>query len=45
MAHELIAVLTLLASLVSAIGVLWIAFRLERGAGRLDAVPGDVRSR
>lgn len=44
MAHELIAVLTLLLSLVSAIGVLWIALRLERVTGRLDSVEKDVRS-
>lgn len=44
MTHELIAVLTLLLSLVSAIGVLWIALRLERVTGRLDSVEQDVRS-
>ena len=33
-AHEAIAILTLLLSLVSAIGVLWIALRLERVAAR-----------
>ena len=33
MTHEVIALLTLLLSLVSAIGVLWIALRLERVAG------------
>ena len=32
MVHEVIAVLTLLLSLVSAVGVLWIALRLERVA-------------
>jgi len=44
MPHEVIAILTLLLSLVSAVGVLWIALRLERVAGRLDAVQEDVRS-
>ena len=44
MAHEVIAVLTLLLSLVSATGVLWIALRLERLGGRLDSVEEDVRS-
>ena len=44
MTHEVIAVLTLLLSLVSAVGVLWIALRLERVAGRLDSVQEDVRS-
>ena len=34
MPHEVIAVLTLLVSLISAIGVLWIALRLERLGGR-----------
>ncbi len=32
MTHEVIAVLTLLLSLVSAVGILWIALRLERVA-------------
>ena len=44
MTHEVIAVLTLLLSLVSAVGVLWIALRLERVAGRLDSVQEDGRS-
>ena len=44
MPHEMIAILTLVLSLVSAIGVLWIAMRLERVAGRLDSVQEDVRS-
>ena len=43
--HEVTAVLTLLLSLVSAIGVLWIVLRLERVAGRPGAVRDDVRSR
>ncbi|MCY3846147.1 MAG: hypothetical protein OXH69_21690 [Acidobacteria bacterium] len=42
--HEVIAILTLLLSLVTAVGVLWIALRLERVAGRLDSVQEDVRS-
>ena len=42
--HEVTAVLTLLLSLVSAIGVLWIVLRLERVAGRPGAVRDDVRS-
>ena len=32
MPHDVIAVLTLLLSLVSAVGVLWVAARLERVA-------------
>ncbi len=44
MSSELIAVLTLLLSLVSASGVLWIAFRLERLAGRVDSVQEDLRA-
>ena len=44
MPHEMIAILTLVLSLVSAVGVLWIALRLERVAGRLDSVQEDVRS-
>ena len=44
MPHEMIAILTLLLSLVSAVGVLWIALRHERVAGRLDSVQEDVRS-
>ena len=44
MPHEMVASLTLLLSLVSAVGVLWIALRLEtcRRAPRLGV--GDVRS-
>ena len=34
MPHEMTAVLTLLLALVSAIGMLWIALRLERAARR-----------
>ena len=44
MSNDLIAVLTLLLSLVSACGVLWIAFRLERLAGRVDSVQEDLRA-
>ena len=44
MSSEPIAVLTLLLSLVSASGVLWIAFRLERLAGRADSVREDLRA-
>ena len=35
---------TLLLSLVSAVGVLWIGFRLERLAGGLKSVQDDVRA-
>lgn len=44
MSSELIAVLTLLLSLASASGVLWIAFRLERLAGRVDCIQEDLRA-
>ena len=44
MPHEVIAILTLLLSLVSAVGVLWIALRLERVTGRLDSVQENVQS-
>ncbi len=44
MSNEPIAVLTLLLSLVSACGVLWIAFHLERLAGRVDSVQEDLRA-
>ena len=44
MLHEVTAILTLLLSLVSAVGVLWIALRLERVAGRFDSVQEGVRS-
>ena len=32
------------AALVSAVGVLWVAFRLERFAGGLKSVQEDVRA-
>ena len=38
--HEVTAVLTLLLSLVSAIGVLWIMLRLERGGRAAWRRPG-----
>ena len=44
MSNEPIAVLTLLLSLVSACGVLWIAFHLERLAGRVDSFQEDLRA-
>ena len=39
-----VELLTLALSLVSAVGVLWLAFRLERLAGGLRAVQDDVRA-
>ena len=44
MSSDVIGILTLLLSLVSAVGVLWIALRLERFGGRLYSVQEDVRS-
>ncbi len=37
-------ILTLVLSLVSAVGVLWVAFRLERLTGRMDSTQDDLRA-
>ena len=45
MPHEMTAVITLLLALVSAIGMLWIALRLDRvvAGGRVEHLYGSLR--